>query len=396
MVNKMNEGELNGAQRDGADIVVVGAGFVGLSFALAAHARGFRVEVYDQKPAPKLKMQESQGDETSAEPALSSSVIALNPTSAALLQSLSVFARLHANHAAPYQAMEVFDGEGTGSVRFTAMDAGLPCMGHIVDQQGLLVALNEQAIDVGLPVHWQTEANFDDDVPLIVGADGAHSQTREKLGLRKVQYSYNQRATVCVVKTSVAHDGCAKQWFQASGPLAALPLSEPNTCALTWSDYTDLATLTDDEFLAQLSESSEDALGQILSLGERRSFPLQQMQALQYVAAGVVLLGDAAHAIHPLAGQGANLGLADVAALIRELSAARLEGRDLGDLKTLRRYERARRSENHMAALLMEGFHRTFTAENGVARLIRGQGMKLVQGNKILKQLAISVASGRV
>lgn len=396
MVNEMNEREPNGAQRDGADIVVVGAGFVGLSFALAAHARGFRVEVFDKKSAPKLKMQESQGDETSAEPALSSSVIALNPTSVALLQSLSVFARLHANHAAPYQAMEVFDGEGTGSVRFTAIDAGLPSLGHIVDQQGLLVALNEQAIDVGLPVHWQTEANFDDDVSLVVGADGAHSQTREKLGLRKVQYSYKQRATVCVVKTSGAHDGCAKQWFQASGPLAALPLSEPNTYALTWSDYTDLATLTDDEFLAQLSESSEDALGQILSLGERRSFPLQQMQALQYVAAGVVLLGDAAHAIHPLAGQGANLGLADVAALIRELSAARLEGHDLGDLKTLRRYERARRSENHMAALAMEGFHRMFTAENGVARLIRGQGMKFVQGNKILKQLAISVASGRV
>ena len=293
-------------------------------------------------------------------------------------------------------SMEVFDGEGAGSIRFDSDEANLPCLGHIVDQQALLVALSEVADARSLPIHWQTEPDPEMTVPLLVGADGAQSSTRERLGLRKIQYRYDQQATVCVVRTTEPHGASARQWFQASGPLAALPLAEPNTSALVWSDKSDLALLSDQAFTEQFLVASEGVLGSVESLGERFSFPLQQMQALEYVAPGVVLIGDAAHAIHPLAGQGANLGFADVAVLSRELATGRLEGAAVGDITTLRRYERARRVENHLAAVAMEGFHRLFTARSGIAGLLRSQGMRLVQGNTSLKQLAIGVASGRI
>lgn len=372
-----------------SEIIVSGAGFIGLSFALAAQARGFDVAVYDKKSKP-APVDVSGSSEPSAR------VIALNPASVGFLTDLHVFERIDPRHAAPYHAMEVFDGEGAGNIRFDADEAGLLCLGHIVDQQALLYALSQVAIDQSLPVHWDSEPDLSIAPPLLVGADGAQSSTRERLGLRKIQYAYDQRATVCVIRTSQSHGATARQWFQESGPLAALPLADSHTLALVWSDFSDLAGLSDHDFVERLMVASEGALGTVISVGQRFSFGLQQMQALQYVAPGVVLIGDAAHAIHPLAGQGANLGFADVAALTRELANARLEGAQTGDLKTLRRYERARRSENHIAAAAMEGFHRLFTSKLGVSKLLRSQGMRFVQGNTTIRQLAISVASGRV
>ena len=157
-----------------------------------------------------------------------------------------------------------------------------------------------------------------------------------------------------------------------------------------------MASISETEFISALEESTEGKLGRVRGVSPRSSFPLMQQHAWQYVAEGVALLGDAAHAIHPLAGQGANLGFADASCLVTELCSARLEGIDIGDLGLLKRYERKRKIENHVVALAMEGFHRLFTSDSSIVGLARNLGLRLVNENKTLKRLAISVASGRV
>ena len=297
--------------------------------------------------------------------------------------------------------MSVFDGEGSGSVSFAAEESALPCLGHIVDQVALRVAMNECALSHGFEVKWAETADIDElQRDLLVAADGAHSATREKLGLKKMGYSYNQSATVCVAEfgqgLSEEPGRQAYQWFRDSGPLALLPLNEQGEFAVVWSNREDMASISETAFILALEESTEGTLGRVRSVSPRHSFPLMQQQAWRYVTEGAVLLGDAAHAIHPLAGQGANLGFADASCLVTELCAAKLEGRGIGDLGVLKRYEQKRKMENHIAALAMEGFHRLFTSDSKVVGLVRSRGLRLVNENKTLKRLAISVASGRV
>jgi 2-octaprenylphenol hydroxylase len=250
-------------------------------------------------------------------------------------------------------------------------------------------------------VKWTETADIDElQRDLLVAADGAHSATREKLGLKEMGYPYNQSATVCVAEFgqefSKERGRQAYQWFCDSGPLALLPLSDRGKFAVVWSSCEDIASIGETEFISALEESTEGKLGRVHGLSPRHSFPLMQQQAWRYVSKGAVLLGDAAHVIHPLAGQGANLGFSDASCLVTELCSARLEGRDIGDLGVLKRYEKKRKLENHAAALAMEGFHRLFTSDSSIFGLVRSRGLRLVDENKTLKRLAISVASGRV
>jgi len=371
-----------------SEIVIIGAGFIGMSFALAAHKQGFGIEVYDRGAAPVLP-------ET-----MTSSVIAINPVSAEFLDGIGVWNRIPDRFVTRYDQMSVFDGQGSGSISFTAEEGGLPCLGYIVDQIALRVAMNECAISQGLEVKWTETADIDELYrDLLVAADGAHSATREKLELQKMGYSYDQSATVCIAEFGQQFGEesgrRAYQWFCDSGPLALLPLSDRGKFAVVWSSSEDLASIGETAFIAALEASTEDKLGPVHSVSTRRSFPLMQQQAWRYVTEGAVLLGDAAHAIHPLAGQGANLGFADANCLVTELCAARLEGRGIGDLGVLKRYEQKRKTENLLAALATEGFHRLFTSDSNIVGLVRSRGLSLVDGNKTLKRLAISVASGR-
>lgn len=368
-----------------ADISVVGAGFVGLSLAIAAAQRGFNVEVVDQKAAPVMPNQDS------------SNVIAVNPASAEFLKQLGVWDLVPGKFRPAYDSMQVIDGTGTGQINFTAAEAGLPELGYIVNQGALLAALAARAVEAnGVKLAWQQSVDpAAIDSPLVVGADGRHSKIREAFGLRQLNYSYDQSATVCLATFELPHDRCARQWFHETGPLALLPLSTKADVAVVWSSFDDLAELTEASFKSALLEASEGALGTPLATSRRFSFPLVQQHALEYCAEGVVLLGDAAHAIHPLAGQGANLGFADARALATELSAARLEGLAPGDLRALQRYERARKGHNGVAALGMEGFHRLFTSRLPGLGLLRNLGLDLVDQNARLKRLAIDLASGR-
>jgi len=368
-----------------SDITVVGAGFVGLSLAIAVAQRGFNVHVVDQKAAPVMPDQDS------------SNVLAVNPASADFLQQLGVWNLVPEQFRPPYDSMQVTDGTGSGQISFTAAEADLPNLGYIVNQGALLAALAARATEVsGITLAWQQSVEPESiDSSLIVGADGRHSKIREAFGLRQVSYSYNQSATVCLATFEMPHGRCARQWFRESGPVALLPLAAEAEVAVVWSSFDNLAELTNASFSAALLEATEGELGAPLATGKRLSFPLVQQHALSYGAEGVALLGDAAHAIHPLAGQGANLGFADARALAKELSAARLEGLSPGDLRVLKRYERARKVHNGVAALGMEGFHRLFTTSLPGFGLVRNLGLDFVDQNTRLKRLAIDLASGR-
>ena len=368
-----------------ADVVVAGAGFVGLSFALAAKDRGLDVEVFERRGRP------------TAPESLAANVIAVNRKSKEFLDHCGVFGRLRTPFCTPYQTMSVFDGNGAGSISFSSQEAGLPELGHIVDQNALRAALADAADDLGLPVHWGTAVDVTGyGAELVVAADGSHSETREKLGLKKFDYQYEHQATVCVAQFKKSHEATAWQWFHESGPVALLPLGEPDKVAVIWSSTLDLTSEPDEEFRSRLAVSTERQLGDVLSIGPRFSFPLMQQHVFRYVSDGVALLGDAAHTIHPLAGQGANLGFADARALAGVLGDARLEGRRLGDIQLLKRYEQSRRRENHLAGLAMESFYRLFGSKQPAIGLVRSLGLRFVHENTALKRLAISVAAGGV
>ena len=377
------------------DICVAGAGPVGLSFAIATARQGYQVLVRDRKTAPTMPSE------------LSANVIAVNPASADFLRRLDVWDHIPARFCQPYQAMQVVDATGVGSIRFTAEEAGLAELGHIVDQRALLAALAEvAAVEPDLTLEWETaDTTEPGEFPLLIGADGAHSRIREAAGLRKVGFEYGQTATVCLARVNTVTREVAegqkeaRQWFNSTGPVALLPLSEPGMVAVVWSSFDDLQDLPLQDFTARLIEACEGGGmegGDIEVLGPRLSFPLMQQHSLQYVAEGVALLGDAAHTIHPLAGQGANLGFADAECLAREIASARLEGQSPGDLSLLKRFEKARQPHNHLAALAMEGFHRLFTNRLPAARLLRNLGLRFARDNHNLKQMAIRVASGRL
>jgi 2-octaprenylphenol hydroxylase len=369
-----------------SDIVVVGGGFVGQAFAIAASRHDCNVVLYDRKPRPV-------GPEN-----LSANVIAVNPASAVFLKDLGVWPLIPAVSMTPYYGMEVFDGTGTGSISFSCEEAGLAELGHIVDQSALLVALADAAEKCpNLEMRWSTGLEADlPEVDLLVGADGAHSKIREALGIRKLGFSYDQTATVCVAQLSEPHEGIARQWFHESGPVALLPLSAPDRVAVIWSSFNPRTDLAEDQFCQALEVATEGRQGEVIECGPRFSFPLMQQHALHYVQQGVALLGDAAHTIHPLAGQGANLGFADAKVLAAEIAAGRLEGRLPGDLSVLKRFEKSRKPEVHLVALAMEGFHRMFTSRLPIVELLRNRGLRLFDKNKSLKRLAISVATGRV
>jgi 2-octaprenylphenol hydroxylase len=231
---------------------------------------------------------------------------------------------------------------------------------------------------------------------LLVGADGGNSRVRELCSLRTVRWSYQQTALVTTVETELDHDWTARQCFTNNGPLAFLPLADQRLCSIVWSvNHADeLVGLKDQEFCELLTASIENRLGRVLGVDKRFTFPLQQQHAMQYVDEQVVLIGDAAHTIHPLAGQGANLGFADASALAQVLAGARLEGKSIGETAVLKLYQRRRQTENIVMASAMEFFKHLYDTDNPGINWIRNAGMRLVNNDDRLKSIISKLAAG--
>ncbi|HEY5791133.1 MAG TPA: UbiH/UbiF/VisC/COQ6 family ubiquinone biosynthesis hydroxylase [Gammaproteobacteria bacterium] len=388
--------------RHEVEIAVVGGGMVGAALAAQLAADGFEVALVEPRPpaAPR-------DDRTDLR------VSAIAPGSRQLLERLGAWPALAA-HATAYRAMQVWDGTGGGHVRFAADEIGADDLGHIVENGRVQHALWERlraaprvrllapARVAGLLLTRAT-AQLELDpggllhARLVVAADGARSQVRGWAGLHSVGWDYGQKTLVANLRT--AEDPAATCWqrFLPTGPVAFLPLAAGRS-SLAWHATTGLAdrllALDDAAFRAELEVASGGVLGAIEELGPRAAFPLRLQHALRYHGRRVVLVGDAAHAIHPLAGQGVNLGFRDAVALAAELATARAAGAEPGDPAALDRYQALRQPDNAAMLLAMDAFKRGFGNANAAARSLRNLGLDLADRAGGFKQALMRRALG--
>ncbi len=383
------------------DVAVVGGGMVGAALAALLADGGLEVAVVEARPPSP------PGDE------LDLRVSAIAPASREMLATLGAWPAL-ADGACAYTAMEVWDATGSGRTRFEAAEAGVATLGHIVENRAIQYALWQRLQDranlrclcpsevAGLLVTRDTaqleladgrliEAN------LVVGADGARSRIRTWAGLESVGWGYGQKTLVGNLRTAEPHRATCWQRFLPSGPVAFLPLAD-GRCSLAWhatTAYADhLLGLDDVAFRSELEVASGGVLGEIVEMGPRGAFPLRLQHALHYVRPRVALVGDAAHAIHPLAGQGVNLGFRDVRALGEALLEAAAPGCDPGDLASLQRYERARLPDNGAMLLAMDAFKRGFGTAAEPLRWARNLGLDAADRAGPLKRAVMRRAMG--
>ncbi|MDB5985475.1 MAG: UbiH/UbiF family hydroxylase [Nevskia sp.] len=374
------------------DIIVVGGGPVGAAAALALHDQGLDVALIERRAAPRA-WQANDYDLR---------VYALAPSSQQLLADLNVWDALAAARISPYTQMKIWQRDPELSLKFSAADAGRTQLGWIVEH-GLITATLWSRLQA-LPCHTQAEieaAQFDDDgaslqlrdgrklqARLIVAADGADSQMRRLAGIETLSWRYGQRAIVCHVRTEQAHRQTAWQRFLKSGPLALLPLADGRS-SIVWSADDALAeellALDDAAFCARLGAAAEQVLGAVLETTGRIGVPLQLLHAREYLAPSLVLVGDAAHAVHPLAGQGVNLGFADVQTLVATIVSARRARRDWGSARTLARYARARKAHNLEMLALTDTLYRAFRPALPGLRAALGFGMGAIDRTAPLK-----------
>ena len=387
------------------DIIILGSGMVGSALACALAETDLRIALLD-KQKPQLDWPIEGYDLR---------VSALTYASQKILSHIGAWPEMLKRRATPFSNMLVWDATGDGKIEFNAEDSGVPQLGHIVENrvtQGALFHCIEKHknIDYLQPVTTadiktdedKVELTLDDGrilkAKLIVGADGAHSWLRQQSNIQVSVKDYEQKGVVTTVKTEFHHNNTARQRFLSTGPLAFLPLPD-GYCSIVWSTTSDeadkLVNMDEKAFINELKIAlGESDLGKIESIGARGAFPLKKQHAEQYSAQRRVLVGDAAHTIHPLAGQGVNLGLLDIATLAEEIISAIDKRRDIGSHSLLRRYERRRKGDNLLMMSSMDGFHALFSNNNKNLSLIRNFGLNMTNKMTPLKSRLMGHAMG--
>ncbi len=379
------------------DILVVGGGMVGSALALGLSRQGWNVGLVEGTDRKALLQEPGQAANVED---FDPRVSAISVASQRLLEQLQVWSEILAGRHCPYQTMTVWDGDGTGRIQFEAAELRAPALGTIIENRrivrALFAALADSSVELidGVKVTgWWQEQNsrgirLEDGRTLasrlVVAADGGHSRLRQWVGLPTREWDYDQQAIVCTVRTTQSHRYTAWQRFSPTGPLAFLPLvtesGDDHFCSIVWSQDTEearrLMALEDNIFRAELESAIERELGSVEVISRRYAFPLRQRHAKEYIASGFALVGDAAHTIHPLAGQGANLGYGDVRALLDELARARKAGIDPDNDLLLARYQRRRKGENLAMMAAMEGFKQLFGRDELGVRWLRNTGMR--------------------
>ena len=414
------------------DIVIVGGGMVGCALACAIagneHCKGLNIALLEAASESANKKANEKPESDSEK--FDSRVVALSNKSREFLQTLGVWQSLSLQRHCPYKEMFVWDGEGTGSIRFDCHDIRENQLGYIVENNIVIAALRKKIAElenvqfiynarvsdiqfevIGERPLQEIAVSVDGDTQtiktrLILAADGARSNVRDMAGLPTREWDYGHSAIIATIETEKSHDYTARQRFTSSGPIAFLPLldealsSAKSTayCSLVWSAETDLATalmaLNDEEFALKLGAAFEEKSGKVLSVGTRHCIPLRQRYAKSYIRQGLALVGDAAHSIHPLAGQGVNLGLYDALAITDEIARSQVRQFPLEDFSILQRYERERQSHNILAMAAMEGFKRLFASDQLAFRWLRNFGMQHFDQTLWLKKKLMKVASG--
>ena len=390
------------------DVMIIGGGMVGscLAALIAGEARlaGWRVALIDSAAVRQPK-----------EGALDLRVSALSRASQRILAAAGAWDAIEP-HACPYDQMLVWDAaggpDGNDAVRFSAAESGEPNLGHIAENLRVQWALHQSPLlrgttqlNTGLEtIEFESDAarvSLADGRTLscqfVVGADGGQSRTREQAGIGRAGWNYDQTAVVAHLRTERPHRGTAYQRFLPRGPLALLPLRDGRV-SLVWTSAPEEAAVLQAaepaEFSRRVTEASDRVLGDAVLDSDRAAFPLALWHAREYVRPGLALIGDAAHTIHPLAGQGVNLGFLDCASLVQVLAAAVADGEEYAGLRVLRRYERWRRSENALAMGACDSLNRLFGAKGMAIAAARRVGMSFVTVQPRLRRSLVQRALG--
>jgi len=386
------------------DIAVVGGGMVGLAFAAALKETTLKIVVIEGNDINR---------ELGESPELR--VSALSRASQNILQNLDAWKGIESRRHQSYNAMQVWDRNGFGHIDFDSDALMTDSLGHLVENKVIQLALLEQVekasnitlltatrinkLSRGKDAAWLTlEGQEPVYAKLIVGADGANSWTRSQVNIPLTTWDYNHHAIVANIRTVEPHQSCARQIFNPEGPLAFLPLWQPDLCSIVWSlppeRATELLAMDESEFNKQLTVAFDGRLGLCKVEGQRQAFPLKMRYARSFAGERIALIGDAAHTIHPLAGQGVNLGLLDAASLAQCVLANYTASKDVGSHAHLRQFERWRKAEAATMISSMEGLKRLFSGGHPAKRIFRDIGLTLSNTLPGLKQSFIKRAMG--
>ncbi|MBR7889095.1 UbiH/UbiF/VisC/COQ6 family ubiquinone biosynthesis hydroxylase [Marinomonas sp. A79] len=391
------------------DLIIVGAGMVGALSAILLAKSSLRVALIDKH----------DGQYTlSPPPAYDARVSAISSQSKSLLEQANVWQNIPQGRVATYDNIVAWDGLGAGYIDFNAGSASMVELGNLVEnvvlsQQMMAQIQHSSNIDLyfnnALSSYQLSESGVQAelvsgdriDAQVLIAADGAVSTLRTDNGFETVEWDYGHTAIAATIEIDQSHDNTAWQSFGEEGVLAFLPLpdvGERHFVSIVWcvppADAKGLTALDDEAFCRRLHYAINRRFNVLGITRPRQTIPLRQRHAKSYVKSGIALIGDAAHTIHPLAGQGANLGFGDVKALVDVLSKAHRRGEPLGASKVLRRYQRARMLDNMAMAAGMEAFKRLFSTQQPLLVQLRNTGMKQFDRSQALKKKLIARAAG--
>lgn len=388
------------------DVVIIGAGMVGLTLAAALKESGLRIAIIEGQ-TPCLNITEQTLPDVR--------VSALNRASEMLLRNLGAWNDTIQQRAAPFTRMEVWEQDSFAHIEFDAQSLAQPNLGHIIENRVTQLALLEQVqqqpnVSFFMPMTcvtlvkgeteaWLTLSNGQSlTAKLIVGADGAHSWLRSQQEIELISQDYGHSVIIAHVRTAEPHRGVARQIFTSHGPLAFLPLLDPYLSSIAWFNEPNrsqmLSQLPEHRFTQLLSAEFDARLGACQLQSEREIYPLTMRYAKHFALDRIALIGDAAHTIHPLAGQGVNLGLLDAAALAQQLQQLVLNGDDIGLRANLRYYERWRKTEAIKMIVAMQGFKTLFEGDNSIKKLLRGFGVNMANQLPMVKEELMKRALG--
>jgi len=401
------------------DVAVIGAGMVGTALALSLKNSSLSIALIDGQVSEQLQAATEVSDSVEN---FKARVSALTLASRNLLSEIGVWDSINPQQLMPYQKMNVWDQLGSAEINFDAAELYCDELGFIVENQTLVSSLHHSIRDQdNLTTHFgcllESITPCNDKAGahvlslnngrkvhcgLLVAADGANSKVRTTLGMATREWDYRHHAIVATVQTEKPHGSVARQRFSESGPLAFLPLQDKHAsekfCSIVWSVQPDqaekLMSQSDEQFKQSLEIEVESRLGKLEHVSKRYSYPLRQRHAKSYVRPGVVLIGDAAHTIHPLAGQGVNLGFKDVKALGEILLKASQDEVPINHQSLLNRYNRERQADNLMMMGVMEGLKRVFEQKDPLVRWLRNTGLGWVDKQSFVKKQIVKKAMG--
>lgn len=384
------------------DVLIVGGGMVGAALACSLGNTDLRVAVFEDNPPPEF----------SPEQAHDLRVSALSIASISIMKTVGAWEGVIQRRCCPFRRMRVWESQG--DVEFRSEELNEPVLGYIAENRIIQLALLDRLrefsnIQLFSPVrisgidYSPTGAllRFEDGTTvsgrLLVAADGGSSRVRQAAGMGVSGWDYQQHALVLNVETAYGQQDITWQKFTPTGPLAFLPLDGPHA-SIVWYDepleIKRLKQLPDELLLSEMLKTFPPELGEIVSIKDRGSFPLKRQHALTYSKEGVALVGDSAHMIHPLAGQGVNIGFLDAAALAQVLVEARRKGRDFGSSEVLNRYVDMRKNDNLIMMTTMDLFYRVFGNGIGPVKVLRNVGLGLAEHLKPAKMIAMRHAMG--